>query len=173
MDASKARYRFGTLSRINAEAIGVPGERTFRLVLESGAASADLWLEKEQLSQLAMSLQQIIASLSSDSRAKRGEAPESLWSEGVTSVDFKIGKLALGHDSSSNCVWLLAYDIEEPEESAVTLSAWLTLNQGEELANEAMKVCAAGRPRCFLCRQPINPEGHICPRANGHATLQA
>ncbi|HAI99827.1 MAG TPA: DUF3090 domain-containing protein, partial [Dehalococcoidia bacterium] len=33
--------------------------------------------------------------------------------------------------------------------------------------------CAAGRPRCFLCGLPINPDGHVCPRANGHTVLEA
>ena len=172
MEAGKARYRFGVLSSVNAEAIGVPGQRTFRLMVESGAASATVWLEKEQLSQLAIYIQEIIASLSSSSKAIEGEAPEPQWSGGIINVDFKVGKLALGHDSSSNCFLIVAYDIEETEESTGTLSFWLTLGQSNELAKEALKVCSAGRPRCFLCGQPINPEGHMCPRANGHALLQ-
>ena len=76
MDASNARYRFGALSRVNVEAIGVPGQRTFRLVLESGPASASLWLEKEQLYQLAIYIQEIISSLSGGEGEER-EAPEA------------------------------------------------------------------------------------------------
>ena len=173
MEASRARYRFGALARVVAEAIGEPGQRTFRLVLESGAASALLWLEKEQLSQLSISLQQIIAALSSSVKAVEGESPEPPWSGAVTTIDFKVGKLALGHDISSNCFLFLAHDVDEVEESTATLSFWLTYKQGEELADEGQKVCAAGRPRCFLCGQPINADGHICPRANGHAQLQS
>jgi hypothetical protein len=26
----------------------------------------------------------------------------------------------------------------------------------------------AGRPRCSLCGHPMDPEGHSCPRTNGH-----
>ena len=173
MDASRARYRFGALSRVNAEAIGVPGQRTFRLILESGAASASMWLEKEQLYQLAIYIQEIITSLASSSKATEGEPPEPQWSEGITTVDFKVGKLALGHDGSSNSFLLLAHDVEEPEEGTATLSFWLTLQQGEELSKEALEVCAAGRPQCHLCGQPMNSEGHMCPRTNGHAPLQA
>ncbi len=171
MDASGARYEFGGPSRINAEAMGVPGERTFRLVIESGAASASLWLEKEQLSQLAIHIERIVGSVSDSARQMDGEPPHPPWSGGITSVDFKVGKLALGHDSSSNSLLLLAHDIEEPEDGPATLSFWITLRQGDELAKEALKVCAAGRPRCFLCGQPINPDGHVCPRSNGHAPL--
>ena len=173
MDASRARYQFGALARINAEAIGEPGHRTFRLIAESGAASAFLWIEKEQLSQLALYLQEIITSLPTGSKGSEEECPEPQWSGGITTVDFKVGKLALGHDSSSNCFLVLAHDVEEPDEDTATLSFWLTKKQGEALAKEALKVCAAGRPRCFLCGQPIDPEGHMCPQSNGHAPLQA
>ncbi len=173
MATSRAKYAFGVPSQVKAEAIGVPGKRTFRLVLESGAASASLWLEKEQLHQLALYIQEISASLPSDSKAREGQPPEPQWSGGVTNIDFKIGRLALGHDSGSNCLLFLTHDIEKPDDNVATLSFWLPLRQGEELAEEALKVCAAGRPQCFLCGQPINPEGHMCPRANGHAPLQA
>lgn len=86
-------------------------------------------------------------------------------------MDFKVGKLALGHDKSSNGFLLLAHDVEEMEDNTATLSFWLATSQAEDIAKESLKVCAAGRPRCFLCSQPINPEGHMCPRSNGHATL--
>jgi len=29
-------------------------------------------------------------------------------------------------------------------------------------------VVAAGRPPCPLCGNPLDPEGHVCPRQNGH-----
>ena len=173
MEVSQAKYRFGSPSRIRAEALGEPGKRTFRLILESGAASAFLWLEKEQLYQLAIYIQGITASLSDEDKQETGSAPEGQWDGGITNVEFKVGKLALGHDGASKCYLFLVHDLEEDQEqSTATLSFWLTLGEGEELAQEALKVCAAGRPRCFLCSQPINPEGHMCPRANGHGPLE-
>ena len=36
MDYNPARYQFGALSNILAEAFGEPGKRTFRLKMESG-----------------------------------------------------------------------------------------------------------------------------------------
>lgn len=173
MDVSGAKYRFGALERVSPEAIGAPGHRTFRINVESGVASAKLWLEKEQLYQLATHIQEIITSLSSDLRAGSSQSPEPQWDGAITNLDFKAGKLALGHDGSSNCFLLMSHDVEEAEGSPATLSFWLTLSQGEELATEALKVCAAGRPLCQLCGQPINPEGHMCPRSNGHGPLQA
>jgi uncharacterized repeat protein (TIGR03847 family) len=34
--------------------------------------------------------------------------------------------------------------------------------------NRALSVVAAGRLPCPLCGQPLDPQGHICPRRNGH-----
>ena len=34
-------------------------------------------------------------------------------------------------------------------------------------ANRAETVVSAGRPPCPFCGQPLDPEGHLCPRANG------
>ena len=171
MDIGNAKYRLGAISHCSAEAIGVPGQRTFRLLLESGSASATIWMEKEHLQQLGTYIHEIIGSLSRDTRAVVGDPPEPEWSGRAVSIDFKIEKLALGHDSASNCFLVVAHAVEEQEEDSATLSFWLTMSQGRELSKEALKVCAAGRPQCFLCGQPINPDGHVCPRANGHSPL--
>jgi uncharacterized repeat protein (TIGR03847 family) len=36
------------------------------------------------------------------------------------------------------------------------------------LARHAAAIVAAGRPICVLCGRPIDPEGHFCPKRNGH-----
>ena len=173
MDPGTARYRLGALSRISAEAIGTPGKRTFKLVLASGAASVSLWLEKEQLFQLATHIQGIISSLMSGSQSSEGEPPDPEWDQGITNLDFKVSKLALGHDSSTNSFLFFAHDVEEQEEESAKVSFWLSRRQGEGLAEGALRVCAAGRPPCVLCGQPIDPEGHMCPRSNGHGPTAA
>ena len=50
-----AQYVFGPATRLQAQAIGEPGHRTFRLLIESddGRAAA-LWVEKEQLQALGL-----------------------------------------------------------------------------------------------------------------------
>jgi uncharacterized repeat protein (TIGR03847 family) len=72
---------------------------------------------------------------------------------------------------------------EDPELSAATAAA---LEGGDEVnADEvfvvkispsyardfvarAQALVAAGRPPCPFCLQPLDPNGHICPRANGY-----
>jgi uncharacterized repeat protein (TIGR03847 family) len=36
------------------------------------------------------------------------------------------------------------------------------------LADYAMRVVEGGRPICGNCGRPIDPEGHFCPKSNGH-----
>ncbi|MGH3471536.1 MAG: DUF3090 family protein [Nocardioidaceae bacterium] len=36
-----------------------------------------------------------------------------------------------------------------------------------EFVRRAQTVVSAGRPACQFCGRPLDPEGHICPRANG------
>lgn len=35
-------------------------------------------------------------------------------------------------------------------------------------AGRAASVVSAGRPACPFCGQPLDPDGHLCPRSNGH-----
>lgn len=59
--------------------------------------------------------------------------------------------------------------LEEVERSRVRF--WATREQMLSLARHGATVCAAGRPRCQLCGNPIDPEGHQCPALNGHREL--
>ncbi len=58
----EAQYVFGPATRLQAQSIGEPGHRTFRLLIESddGRAAA-LWVEKEQLQALGLALEQRLA----------------------------------------------------------------------------------------------------------------
>jgi uncharacterized repeat protein (TIGR03847 family) len=48
---------------------------------------------------------------------------------------------------------------------------WATREQMLSLARHGAVVCAQGRPRCQLCGNPIDPEGHQCPALNGHRKI--
>ena len=46
---------------------------------------------------------------------------------------------------------------------------YATRSQMRSLSEHALQVVAAGRPDCPLCGRVIEPDGHFCPRTNGHA----
>ncbi len=56
----------------------------------------------------------------------------------------------------------------EDEDEPGRVRFWATREQMLSLARHGASVCAAGRPRCQLCGNPIDPEGHLCPALNGH-----
>ena len=59
-------------------------------------------------------------------------------------------------------------DLGEDVETPRRVRLWATREQMLSLARHGSSVCAAGRPRCQLCGNPIGPEGHLCPALNGH-----
>jgi uncharacterized repeat protein (TIGR03847 family) len=176
MESKQIRYPLGTLSKVEPMTFGQPGQRTFRLDLHSGPAICSVWLEKEQLLQLGVYLRDIVAGLSAEDKARDSRPQEAAWSGGETTIDFKAGQMSLRHDAESNSFYMQAHaqETEEtPEGEGDSVSFWITVDQARELSEESLRICAAGRPICFLCGQPINPEGHVCPRANGHTVLEA
>ena len=176
MEERPAKYPMGSLSQVQAETFGEPGQRTFRLLLDAGQAHCSLWLEKEQLFQLGVYLQDAVDSLSEEDRSAVSRSQEQEWFGGEE-VDFKAGQMMISHDKPANCFYLLAHEREtaepeKPDEELASVSFWINPAQARDLAEEALRICAAGRPSCFLCGQVINPEGHVCPRSNGHTVLE-
>ena len=185
MESRTVKYPLGAVTSIEALTFGEPGRRTFRLDVHSGPAYCSIWMEKEQLFQLGVYLRDLVGRLSQEEREKESDLREESWSQGELTVDFKAGQMALSHDQDSNAFYLQAYE-REPDEPAEgegprdeeptnpeSVGFWITTAQAAVLGEESLKICAAGRPTCFLCGQPIDPEGHSCPRANGHTILEA
>ena len=59
---------------------------------------------------------------------------------------------------------------EEPDEinTDEVFVVKITASYAREFVARAQALVAAGRPSCPFCLQPIDPRGHICPRANGY-----
>ena len=62
---------------------------------------------------------------------------------------------------------LEAFKVRIKEEPA-TARFHLTRGQAAAFAERARELIEAGRPACPLCSLPMDPDGHICPRTNGH-----
>ena len=164
---SQAKVHFTNVTSLRPEALGEPGHRTFRVLVDSGSSSAMIWLEKEQLVQLALAIHQLLVMLSEEQEAS-GAAPSDQEAPGLTRLDFKADKIVLGHDGRSGLFVIDALQEGEEEESAA-VRVWADRDLVRGLAEEALRVCAAGRPLCPLCGRPLDPTGHLCSRLNGHA----
>ena len=115
---------------------------------------------------------------SGEDRDRQSEDKEPAWSGDGLSLDFKVGQVMLNYDHDSNSFRMLAYEREDeeadrPVEEPASVSFWFSVPRAGTVSEEALRICAAGRPRCFLFGLPLTPDGHIFPRANGHAVLEA
>ena len=178
MEAPPVKYPLGSLSHIEPRTFGEPGQRTFHLAIEAGPAVVTVWLEKEQLFQLALGLQEALRSLNTEEREKTGGPVAPEWTGEELSLDFKAGQMSLKYEQESNSFSLTAYELQPQDsevlpEDASSVSFSITTVQAARVAEEALQICSAGRPICFLCGLPINPQGHVCPRSNGHTVFEA
>ncbi|GIX49110.1 MAG: hypothetical protein KatS3mg131_3321 [Candidatus Tectimicrobiota bacterium] len=167
---AEAQYDFAAVDAIDAEAIGTPGKRTFRVRILRGTQSAALWVEKQQLAALGEAIPRLLEQLTlPDRHAGEPAAPITSFPDEPT-VEFKVGRLALGYAAAEDRLVLVAHALED-EEAGVrvpTFSCRFTREQARVLSKACADAVAGGRPLCVLCHRPIDPEGHMCPRANGH-----
>lgn len=159
---------FGALSYISAEAIGEPGRRRFRLAaLGTSGDSASMWLEKEQLAALGDAIETVLAG----EEYQHSAAPLDDISPPVEfplqpGIDFRIVHLSMGVDQRRGKMIIVAADAEENSEVSVSME--IGFRVAYELRQQITAVIAAGRPPCPLCGGPLDSEGHVCPRTNGH-----
>lgn len=165
------QYDFGAVRSFTAEAIGEPGQRRFRLAVQSEDASASLWLEKEQLSALSTAIEQQLVRTRSG-RREAGRLPEGAIAPLPLnpSVDLQVGQLALGYDDARQMFVIQVYEVGASEEGRATFGCLVNREQARLLVREVARLMTSGRPICPLCGAPMQGE-HICPRSNGHADL--
>jgi uncharacterized repeat protein (TIGR03847 family) len=185
-------FEFDPPDRFVAGTVGQPGERTFYLQASGGGRLVSVALEKVQVLALAEKVDELLDEV----RRRQGEesvvpASTSRELEDVAPLDtpieeeFRVGTLALAWDGDSDTVLIEAQSIvepavvdgaDEPEPAADSgteftgdlLRVRLTPAGARAFARRAQRVVAAGRPPCPLCGNPLDPQGHICPRQNGH-----
>ncbi|SRR5712692_9103187 len=157
------------VTRIVADALGEPGHRTFYLqARQSRTFMVTLIIEKFQAQALAEGLNELLEKLGGPETASTSE----LNLEEPLEPIFRAGQIGLGHDERSDRIIIIVYEMPDTEETdPETLAAvrfWMTREQARALAVHANIVCAGGRPICVLCGNPIDAEGHFCPKRNGH-----
>lgn len=172
--------------RFIAGTVGQPGERTFFLQATEGARVTSVALEKSQVTVLAERLEELLDEVL---RQSGGEAtvpavtPSELGDEGPLQQpileEFRVGTMALAWDPEAERVVVEAQAVTEGEEEETeplsdesegpdVLRVRISPAMARAFTQRAMDVVKAGRPDCPFCGLPLDPEGHICPRQNGH-----
>lgn len=159
------KHDLGRAITLTADAVGELGNRRFRLLVEAERGDACLWLEKEQLFQLAIAIQRLLSTLDLTATGERTSLPSRA---GNAYHEFQVGRLMISEEVRGPIMNLLAKDRDEEEGPDATVGTLVDLDQLKALSERALAVCAAGRPRCPLCGTAMGPEGHQCVRTNGY-----
>jgi uncharacterized repeat protein (TIGR03847 family) len=163
-------YDLDPVTHITADAIGPPGQRIFYVQAAQGSTLVTLLVEKEQVQTLAASLERILDEL--DKKYPRDLPPAIIPESAMGLLDpiepaFRVGQLGLGYDEKQDMIVLIAYELTDDLDNMLIARFWATRAQMRAFSRHGAAVCAAGRPLCPLCREPIDPQGHFCPRSNG------
>jgi uncharacterized repeat protein (TIGR03847 family) len=160
-------HDFGRVVSVDAEAIGQPGQRRFRLMVRSTNQTAAIWMEKQQLASIGTWLAETCQRLDREQPVSDPDVEPSPFGA-IFDVDFRAAQIGLGYMEGDDLFAIQAFDVEAMQGSAPGFRCFLTRGQSRVLSRKIEAVVAAGRPICPLCAMPIDPEGHVCPRANGH-----
>jgi uncharacterized repeat protein (TIGR03847 family) len=187
-------FEFDPPERFVSGTVGEPGERIFYLQASGSGRTVSVALEKVQVQALAEKLEELLDEV----RRRQGAdstiptvAPADL--EDVAPLtspveeEFRVGTLALAWDDDTATVIIEAQSLEdqpvagsgpdlpggstsEPdlELTGDLLRVRITPGAARAFAKRSKRVVDAGRPPCPLCGNPLDPQGHICPRQNGH-----
>ncbi|MGY5317935.1 DUF3090 domain-containing protein [Neomicrococcus lactis] len=160
--------------------IGVPGARTFYLQVRAGAQLISFVLEKQQSTDLAEKIDEILDEL----RSLEGNPYSVPTSTPIELVDneplepaheqFRIGIMSLGWDPTSAQIILEAYPVtivdaedefsleQDSGDADEVLRVRIPVGAARAFAKRTREVVGAGRPACPLCGFPMDPDGHVC-----------
>ena len=175
-------HSFDPPERFVTGTVGEPGARTFFLQARTGGQVVSVSLEKQQVAVLAERIDELLDEVMRSAGAATlvpAVAPYGLDDnaplEQPITEDFRVGTMTLSWDPDDERVVLEIFSIEEepaeveeadsePEEM---LLVRLEPAHARAFVKRAGLVVEAGRPSCPFCGGPIDPEGHLCVRANG------
>ncbi len=172
--------------------IGPPGQRVFYLQARQGAEQITLKLEKQQVAAIAQFLGEILSDLPVADPLPDDDA---LALVEPVQAEWAVGGLQLAYDTEADRIVIVAEEVgdDDPEDADDPAGAGaggpdigepfsesdppvdrgmgrlsLTRTQAAAIVRRGWDLVSAGRPTCALCGRPIDPDGHSCPRTNGH-----
>jgi uncharacterized repeat protein (TIGR03847 family) len=163
------------ITHITADAIGKPGKRVFYLQAWQEDRVTTLLVEKVQIQTLSVGLEQFLNEIN-------GRYPNLVEATDQYDKDkmhiqppvdplFRVGELGLAYDADRDRVLLVTREViaegQDPEESR-SIRFWCTRSQILAMCRWGLEVVSHGRPTCTQCGEPMDPEGHFCPKKNGH-----
>lgn len=179
------RFDFDHVDRFTAGAVGEPGQRVFYLQVDAGGGpTVSFKLEKGQVAALAGYVAQLLADLPSPAPA---DVPTDLGLAEPVLAEWVVGGIGVAYDDvESRFVVRLDELVEaeddaeidenpdhddddrESDDSGGTARLTLTRGQAQAFVVRSALLVSSGRPPCPLCGRPIDADGHLCAKTNGH-----
>ncbi|MGH9186175.1 MAG: DUF3090 family protein [Acidimicrobiales bacterium] len=159
-----------------AGTVGPPGERVFYLQARGDGVVVSLRCEKQQVAALAEYLSGMLEDLPP---VDPSDVPECVDLVEPVVAEWVVASLAVAWDEADDCVVLVAEEFvnEDPDEeiadavadrTPATARLRIRRPQATAFVGRARDLVSGGRPPCRICGRPLDPSGHVCPRANGH-----
>jgi uncharacterized repeat protein (TIGR03847 family) len=166
------RHIFTNPERCVAGTIGQPGERAFFIQAREKGRVVSVAIEKAQVQAIANRLELIVAEvrksnpLISVSPLQVDDAPL----ETPVDEEFQVGAISLAWNDLEQLLTFELYELEDDEQEAEghVLEINFSLGMATSFAQRSKALVNAGRLPCPFCAIPIDPRGHLCPRANGY-----
>ena len=178
---------FDPAERFVVGTVGQPGDRTFFIQAETGPRLISVSLDKSQVQALAERLLMMVREIKQSNplftvqKIAKDDAPlttpiEEEFRVGVIGIAFddqaekiQIDLQSFSEDDSSDSDDDIEFiDIDDLSDDQDVLRVVISPAQAQQFAKRAQAVVNAGRLPCPFCGSPIDPRGHLCPRANGY-----
>lgn len=178
---------FDPVDTIVAGAVGVPGRRTFFIQASKDGQLLSVLVEKEQVAILVERVAQLLEQMAEQlpeggvGPALSAGHPSVAGIEGDPVPLFRAVAIGIGFDPTRHMVLIELHErpvSEDDEQEAPAAEAepegylarlYATPAQARVMAEHGSAAVTSGRPPCPLCGNPLDPEGHVCPKLNGHA----
>jgi uncharacterized repeat protein (TIGR03847 family) len=166
------RFEFTKPDRFVAGTVGQPGERAFYLQVRSSSRLLSVAVEKAQVQAISARMEIMVSEvrkanpLITVEKLPIDDAPL----ESPIDSEFQIGAMSLSWDDESKLICVELFELEDDEEDSEgeVLEINITLGMASAFSSRSKAVVNAGRLPCPFCGIPIDPRGHLCPRANGY-----
>lgn len=163
------------VDRITVDAIGQPGSRVFYIQAQKQDQVVTILVEKVQVQTICVGVEQFLAEIVQ--KYPDVSVVDAVYQEEdmriVPPVDplFRAGEIGLAYSVDDDLAIFIVKEIPTTQLVEAELGEvrfWCTRAHMSALSKWGIELSGRGRPICPQCGEPMAPEGHLCPKKNGH-----
>ena len=153
-------YELTDVDSFTPMAMGIPGARTFFLLVARDATQISFKCEKQHVEALANALSSLLGDVESTAEPIASQHPSQTFASPAPA--WTVGSIALGMDESEGRIFVVLEEVTNDEDSGASARFGMTVAQAQRFVVQGTELVAAGRPGCVLCGSPIDVLGYRC-----------